>query len=178
MSAVAHQTQSETLQVFDVPEIRAVDNYMSSLGSAAQLADVPELEKAARLLRRSLTSAKKAGCVLDYAALEARARIIQREGYIASVDRQMERAEKRAAKGDSAEAEASIARMEEYAHKARELGCIVVIDTARIEAITAHAKALGIQNADRDRVIHEHLNKVGGAFLALYDAATGGKDTL
>lgn len=176
MSAVAQHQNKEVAPVVNAPEIRAVDNYMSSLGSAAQLADVPELEKAGRLLRRSFTSAKKAGCVLDYAALETRARIITREGYIAAVDHQLERAEKRAAKGDAAEAEASIARMEEYAEKARELGGIVIIDTARVDAALAKAKALGAQNAERDKIINEHLHKVGGAFLALYDAATGGKE--
>lgn len=178
MSALAQPTRSETSSAVSnaVPEIRAVDNYMSSLSSAAQLADVPDLEKAARLLKRSLTSAKKAGCQLDFAALEARARIIQREGYIAAVDYQLEKAEKRAAKGDANEATACIARMEEYAEKARDLGGIVVIDSARVEAAAQKASALGAQNAERDRIINEHLHKVGGAFLALYDAATGGKD--
>ena len=174
MSALAHDARNaEAAQNIGATQARAVDNYMSAVSSASQLADVGELEKAMRLLRRSITSAKKAGCMLDYPALEHRALIMQREGYIAAVDRQLERAERRAAKGELAEVESSISFMEEYAVKARELGGIVVIDTARVDAALTKARALAAQTAERDRIISEHLNKVGEAFLSLYEAATG-----
>jgi hypothetical protein len=174
MSALAHETRNaEAAQAIGATQARAVDNYMSAVASASQLADIGELEKAARLLRRSITSAKKAGCIMDYAAIENRAVILQREGYIAAVDRQIERAERRAAKGELAEVESSITFMEECAVKARELGGGVVIDTARVDAALAKARQLAAQTAERDRIISDHLNKVGEAFLSLYEAATG-----
>ncbi len=174
MSALAHDTRNaEAAQAIGATQARAVDNYMSSVSSASQLADIGELEKAMRLLRRSITSAKKAGCILDYSAIEHRALIMQREGYIAAVDRQLERAERRAAKGELAEVESSVNLMEEYAVKARELGAIVVIDTARVDAALAKARQLAGATAERDRIISEHLNKVGEAFLSLYEAASG-----
>lgn len=174
MSALAQQTRVESAsQSLGSAEIRAVDNYMSSLSSAVQLADVGELEKAARLVRRSLTSAKKANCALDYGTIEARARVLQREGYIAGVDRQVERIEKQAAKGALNDVEALITTMEEWAEKARELGGMVIIDTVRVDAAVAKARQLAEVNAERDRIISDHLHKVGGAFLSLYEAATG-----
>ncbi len=177
MSAVAQQTRSEgAAQNIGSAEIRAVDNYMSALSSAVQLADVPDLEKAARLVRRSLTSAKKANAPIDFAAIEARARVLTREGYIAGVERQTERIEKQAAKGAIAECETLLTTMEGWAEKARELGGIVVIDTARVETAMAKARQLGQVNFERDRIINEHLNKVGNAFMSLYEAATGDKD--
>jgi hypothetical protein len=174
MTALAQETRDEVAaQTIGAAQVRAVDNYMSALSSAAQLADIQELEKAARLVRRSLTSAKKAGCIIDYGAVENRAVILQREGYIAGVDRQIERIERRAGKGELGEIEAAVTLMEEWAVKARELGGIVVIDTARVDAALAKARQLAQANADRDRIIADHLHKVGGAFLSLYEAATG-----
>lgn len=178
MSALAHETRNaEAAQTIGAAQARAVDNYMSSLSSASQLADIGELEKAARLLKRSITSAKKASCILDYAAIENRAVILQREGYIGAVDRQIERIERKAAKGELAEVESMITFMEECAVKARELGGVVVIDTARVEAAVAKARELSAATMERDRIISDHLNKVGEAFLSLYEAATGDPST-
>jgi hypothetical protein len=178
MSALAQEARNaEAAQNIGAAQARAVDNYMSSLSSASQLADIGELEKAARLVRRSLTSAKKAGCMIDYAAIEQRAIILQREGYIAAVDRQIERIERKAAKGELAEVESGISFMEECAVKARELGGVVIIDTARIEAAVTKAKGLSAVTIERDRIIADHLNKVGEAFLSLYEAATGDPNT-
>ncbi len=173
MSALAHEHRNADAVQLGAAQARAVDNYMSSLSSAAQLADVGELEKAARLLRRSITSAKKAGCALDYPAIEQRALVLQREGYIAGVDRQQDRIDSKAAKGQLQDVELAISLMEEWAVKARELGGVVVIDTARVEAALAKARQLAAATMERDRIISEHLHKVGGAFLSLYEAATG-----
>jgi hypothetical protein len=178
MSAVAQQTRSEgAAQNIGSAEIRAVENYMSALSSAVQLADVQELEKAARLVRRSLTSAKKANAPIDFAAIEARARVLTREGYIAGVDRQVERIEKQAAKGALGECDTLCKTMEEWAEKARELGGIVVIDSQRVEGAMGKARQLAQVNAERDRIINDHLHKVGSAFLAMYEAATGDSPT-
>jgi hypothetical protein len=155
------------------PELRAVNNYMSSIVSAVQLADVPELEKAVRLLKRSLTSAKKAGLELDTPSIEARVITLQREGYSAAVERQIEKLEKRAAKGDAGEVSTCLTLIEDYSAKARELGAVIELPTDRIEQARRRAEELARANAERERIINDHLNKVGQAFLGLYSAATG-----
>lgn len=152
---------------------RAINNQLSQAHSSGELGDIPELEKAVKLARRNVSSARKQGVLLDIKRIDDQLHAAQVRGYAVAVQKELERMERRNAKGETVDFDATMTQLYAYAAKAAELGHVITFDTVALEAMRVRAEKVAGINRQRDAIIAQHLAKVGKAFVGLYEAATG-----